>query len=109
MAMTEEERRAKIEEISAKGKAKGWSGEAVRGAYLEFFEAQGHLIYPSSPVIPRGDNTLLFINAGMNQFKPIFLGQIDRSSPLSEPPLHQDSAHLSPFGASPTAAAYASF
>nr|CEL78094.1 TPA: alanyl-tRNA synthetase, putative [Toxoplasma gondii VEG] len=84
MAMTEEERRAKIEEISAKGKAKGWSGEAVRGAYLEFFEAQGHLIYPSSPVIPRGDNTLLFINAGMNQFKPIFLGQIDRSSPLSK-------------------------
>ncbi|PFH37554.1 cytosolic tRNA-Ala synthetase [Besnoitia besnoiti] len=81
---TDEEKKARLQEISEKGQKDGWKGEAVRNAYLEYFHTQGHLIYPSSPVIPHGDNTLLFINAGMNQFKPIFLGQVDRNSPLSK-------------------------
>ncbi len=46
----------------------------IRRSFLEFFEARGHRIVPSAPVIPHGDPTLLFTNAGMNQFKDVFLG-----------------------------------
>jgi alanyl-tRNA synthetase len=46
----------------------------IRRSFLEFFERRGHRIVPSAPVIPHGDPTLLFTNAGMNQFKDVFLG-----------------------------------
>jgi alanyl-tRNA synthetase len=46
----------------------------IRASFLAFFEARGHRIVPSAPVIPHGDPTLLFTNAGMNQFKDVFLG-----------------------------------
>ncbi len=46
----------------------------IRQTFLEFFAARGHRIVPSAPVIPHGDPTLLFTNAGMNQFKDVFLG-----------------------------------
>lgn len=50
----------------------------IRRAFLKYFQERGHAIIPSSPVIPHDDPTLLFINAGMNQFKDVFLGKSTR-------------------------------
>ncbi|MFQ5789277.1 MAG: alanine--tRNA ligase [Acidobacteriota bacterium] len=50
----------------------------VRGRFLGYFEKRGHRIVPSSPLVPHNDPTLLFVNAGMNQFKDVFLGREKR-------------------------------
>lgn len=52
--------------------------QQIRRAFLNYFKTQGHATLPSSPVIPHDDPTLLFINAGMNQFKDVFLGTSKR-------------------------------
>lgn len=49
----------------------------LRQAYLSFFESKGHRIVPSSTLVPQNDPTLLFTNAGMNQFKDPLLGRSD--------------------------------
>ena len=50
----------------------------IRHAFLRFFEQRGHRLVPSGPLVPEGDPTLLFANAGMVQFKRLFLGEETR-------------------------------
>ena len=60
-----------------------WPVSRVRSQFVEYFFKQDHVNFKSSPVVPVNDPTLLFTNAGMNQFKPIFMGTADPSSPLA--------------------------
>jgi alanyl-tRNA synthetase len=50
----------------------------IRSSFLKYFEQHGHRVVPSSPLVPGDDPTLLFTNAGMNQFKDLFLGRETR-------------------------------
>jgi len=50
----------------------------IRSSFLKYFERNGHRSVPSSPLVPHNDPTLLFTNAGMNQFKDVFLGKEKR-------------------------------
>ena len=50
------------------------TSDEIRSGFLEYFRKQGHTVVPSAPLIPADDPTLLFTNAGMNQFKDVFLG-----------------------------------
>lgn len=53
--------------------------QEIRDAFLRYFAGRGHKVVPSSPLLPKDDPTLLFTNAGMNQFKNVFLGLESRS------------------------------
>ncbi|KAG6853372.1 hypothetical protein C0991_004931 [Blastosporella zonata] len=61
-----------------------WSAHKVRDQFFAFFRSKDHSFVPSSPTIPFDDPTLLFANAGMNQYKSIFLGTVDPHSDLSK-------------------------
>jgi len=55
-----------------------WISQKVRRKFLDTFIAHGHEEVPSSSLVPANDPTLLFANAGMNQFKDIFTGKTQR-------------------------------
>ena len=57
------------------------TGAALRRTFLDFFAARDHLVVKSSPLVPHDDPTLLFVNAGMNQFKDYFLGRETPAKP----------------------------
>lgn len=54
------------------------TGDEIRESFIRYFERNGHKIVASSPLLPANDPTLLFVNAGMNQFKDVFLGNEKR-------------------------------
>ena len=54
------------------------TADQIRSAFLRYFEERGHRVVKSSPLVPQNDPTLLFANAGMNQFKDVFLGREKR-------------------------------
>ncbi len=56
-----------------------WTWQAVADTFLDYFRERGHTVVPSSSLVPAGDPTLLFTNAGMVQFKDVFLGREQRS------------------------------
>lgn len=67
--------------MSADGE--NWPAGKVRSTFTSYFEQKhGHKLVDSSPVVPHDDPTLLFCNAGMNQFKPLFVGQAQPGSAL---------------------------
>lgn len=61
-----------------------WPASKVRDTFMKFFGDKNHVYWKSSPVVPVNDPTLLFANAGMNQYKPIFLGTADPNTQLSK-------------------------
>lgn len=62
-----------------------WTAKRVRSTYIDYFKQQhAHTFVPSSSSIPYEDPTLLFANAGMNQYKSIFLGTVDKNSQFGQ-------------------------
>ena len=55
-------------------KSKMNTANEIRQQFLDFFASKGHKVVPSAPMVIKNDPTLMFTNAGMNQFKDIFLG-----------------------------------
>ena len=74
-----------INDVNVNINEPSWPAARIRETFINFFvKKKNHVFWQSSPVIPHNDPTLLFINAGMNQFKPLFLGTCDPSLEMSK-------------------------
>jgi hypothetical protein len=72
-------------EMSTPSTTTDWPMDKVRSTFIEYFQNKhGHTFWPSSPCVPHDDPTLLFANAGMNQYKSLFLGVADPSLAISK-------------------------
>ena len=72
----------KARHLTRRFSGEAWTVSRTRTAFTDYFESKrAHSFVKSSPVVPLSDPTLLFANAGMNQFKPIFLGQVRSRRP----------------------------
>jgi alanyl-tRNA synthetase len=60
-----------------------WNVNKVRSTFIDYFVQKNHNFIKSSSTVPHNDNTLMFANSGMNQFKPIFLGTVDPNSEMA--------------------------
>ncbi|KAK6398105.1 Alanine--tRNA ligase [Meristemomyces frigidus] len=69
---------------STTGQEPEWTAQKVRSTFIDYFKDKGHTFVPSSSVVPLSDPTLLFTNAGMNQYKSVFLGTVDPDSDLAK-------------------------
>ena len=56
------------------------TAKALRETFLDFFKQRGHEVVPSAPLVPQNDPTLMFVNAGMVQFKDVFVGLEERAN-----------------------------